>query len=86
MGANSSNLSDALHIITFPSCDQFLIWMQIRDLLKHVILCSAINTILSSSELSMKQHNRETRQHTSRIHVKDICRVLMASIESPVSG
>ena len=79
-------MSDALHIIMLPSFDQILVWMQIRNLLKHVILCSAINTILSSSELSMKQHSRETRQHTSRIHVKDICRVLMASIESPVSG
>lgn len=47
---------------------------------------SAINTLLCSDKPSLKQHGREGRKYTSRIHVMDICQVIMASIQSPFPG
>eukprot|EP00250_Pteridium_aquilinum_P017113 c23459_g1_i1 orf=598-1728(-) len=47
---------------------------------------SAINTLLRPDVRSFKQRGRESRQYTSRIHVTDICRAIMASIESPSPG
>ncbi|KAI5058926.1 hypothetical protein GOP47_0025245 [Adiantum capillus-veneris] len=47
---------------------------------------SAINTLLRPDRKSSKQRKRESRQYTSRIHVSDICQVVMASIQSPCPG
>ncbi|MCO5590500.1 hypothetical protein L7F22_044470 [Adiantum nelumboides] len=45
---------------------------------------SAINTLLRSDRESSTQ--RRSRHYTSRIHVSDICEVVMASIQSPCPG
>lgn len=51
--------------------------------LEQLFCFSAVDTILKQEPLSEGQKMRKYRKYTSRVHVEDICKALMATIYAP---